>query len=89
MVEQRTEREGTGAQHIHPAQLHAHDHYHVSHYHKGGPLREWEHRTQWHIHEHNHAELAHCHDYDQAEEAEQHDEVAHIPDHANPRESPS
>jgi hypothetical protein len=89
MVEQRAATEGSEFEHAHPPQIHAHDHYHVSHYHKGGPLGEWEHRTHWHTHEHNHAPLTHCHDYDQPEEAEKHGKMAHVHDHARPTESPA
>jgi hypothetical protein len=54
MTTQRTEGAGKQPEHTHPAATHTHDHYHVSHHHKGGVLTEWEHRTYWHTHEHNH-----------------------------------
>jgi hypothetical protein len=57
MVEDYTQGEGKELEHTHAPQVHPHDHYHVAHYSKGGPLGEWEHRTHWHTHEHNHAEL--------------------------------
>jgi hypothetical protein len=70
---------------------HAHDHYHVSHHHRGGALGgalgEWEHRTSWHTHEHNHVAITHSHDYEQAEE-EHHAKEAHLHDHEHPTHSP-
>jgi hypothetical protein len=89
MVAQRTEGEGQEATHLHPAALHGHDHYHVSHYHTGEPAREWEHRTYWHTHEHNHNELTHSHDYSHEDEEERHGRRAHVHDHARPSHSPA
>jgi len=37
--------------HTHEARTHEHDHYHVTHHHRGGPMGEWEHRTHWHSHD--------------------------------------
>ena len=89
MVEQYTQGEGKELEHTHAPQVHPHDHYHVAHYRKGGPLGEWEHRTHWHTHEHNHAELTHSHEYGQTDEVEEHGEMAHIHDHSSPHESPA
>jgi hypothetical protein len=44
-----TEGHGNAPEHTHLAALHSHDHYHVSHHHRGSPLGEWEHRTYWRI----------------------------------------
>src|SRR5438874_6875275 len=88
-VVQRTEGEGTEGTHVHPARVHTHDHYHVSHHHKDGVLGEWEHRTYWHTHEHNHTELTHSHDYSQQDEEANHAKEAHIHDHTAPTTSPA
>ena len=42
---QRTEGEGKQPEHTHPARMHSHDHYHVSHHHTNNLLNAWEHRT--------------------------------------------
>ena len=84
MVEQRTEGEGEVPEHTHPAVVHTHDHYHVTHHHSDNPLNEWEHRAYWHTHEHNHNTLTHSHDYDRADEDARHPKEAHIHDHAQP-----
>ena len=81
--------EGKAGSHTHPAVTHSHDHYHVSHHHRGGPLAEFEHRAYWHTHEHNHAELTHSHDYDLDEEDQQHPKEAHVHDHTAPTLSPA
>src|SRR6266850_1266764 len=47
--------------HEHKGELHAHDHWHVTHHHKSGPLGEFEHRSSYHQHEHNHAAIVHAH----------------------------
>jgi hypothetical protein len=86
---QRTEGEGRTATHTHAATTHTHDHYHVTHHHRGGPLAEWEHRTQWHTHEHNHNALTHSHDFGQDEEDREHGKEGHIHDHAAPTHSPA
>ncbi len=77
-------REANEQEHLHPAQVHGHDHYHVTHHHTGGPLGEFEHRAHYHSHEHNHAPLLHGHDHDPAKEDEDHDEEAHVHDHNEP-----
>ena len=84
----RRNMEGKEPRHTHPAQVHNHEHFHVSHHHRGGPLSEWEHRKSWHTHEHNHAELTHSHDDDREEEDSQHGRLAHTHDHAMPNEPP-
>src|SRR5262245_19215697 len=76
-VAQRTEGQCNEPEHMHPARVHTHDHYHVSHHHKGGMLGEWDHRTSWHTHEHNHKPLTHSHDYNQADEEMEHPKEAH------------
>ena len=88
-VPQRTDGEGREGTHTHPATVHEHDHYHVSHHHKAGVVDEWDHRTYWHTHEHNHAELKHSHDYDLQEEMANHAKEAHIHDHMAPAQSHS
>jgi hypothetical protein len=84
---QWTAGEGREGTHIHPATVHEHDHYHVSHHHKDGLMSDWEHRTYWHSHEHNHAELKHSHDYDLEAEVTNHAQEAHIHDHVEPAHS--
>lgn len=81
---QRTEGQGAAGEHTHRAELHTHDHYHVSHHHAGGLLSEWEHRTFWHTHDHNHNDLVHSHDYSEEDEREMHAKEAHIHDHSAP-----
>jgi hypothetical protein len=46
-------------QHSHEAQVHQHEHTHVTHYLRHG--EEWAHLTANHDHEHNHAPLTHSH----------------------------
>src|SRR5919108_2160847 len=77
---QRTEGEGSAPTHMHPATVHEHGHFHVSHHHKDGMFNEWEHRTYWHTHEHNHAGLTHSHDYSLQEEEAAHAQEAHVHD---------
>src|SRR5438034_11372014 len=89
MAVQRTEGEVKQATHNHPATTHTHDHYHVSHHHRGTPLAEWDHRTFWHSHAHNHNLLTHSHDYSQEDEERDHDKEAHVHDHAAPTQSPA
>ena len=83
-VKQRTDGNGREPEHLHPATVHSHDHYHVSHHHKGGLGGEWDHRTYWHTHEHNHAPLQHSHDYSAGEEEDGHAKEAHVHDHVSP-----
>jgi hypothetical protein len=71
-------------EHVHPAQLHNHDHYHVTHHHTGGPLGEFDHRSHYHSHEHNHAPLVHGHGHDPNKEDEDHGKEAHVHDHNEP-----
>jgi hypothetical protein len=71
-------------EHTHDAVIHAHDHYHVSHHHTGGPLGEFEHRARYHSHEHNHASLVHAHEHDPGKEEEDHGKEAHVHDHEAP-----
>ena len=57
-------------EHMHPAQVHSHDHYHVTHHHTGGPLGEFDHRAHYHSHEHDnededHGKEAHVHDHNE------------------------
>jgi hypothetical protein len=44
-----------GHEHQHAAEVHTHDHWHVTHQHTGGPLGEFAHRSHYHMHEHDHA----------------------------------
>ena len=76
--------EARDQQHDHPAELHTHDHYHVTHHHTGGPLGEFEHRASYHTHQHNHAPLVHAHDNEPAQEASEHGKEAHVHDHNEP-----
>jgi hypothetical protein len=89
MTLQRTEGHGDQPEHVDAAVEHSHDHYHVSHHHKGGVLGEWDHRTAWHTHAHNHAALTHSHDYSADDEAQEHGKEAHIHDHVAPTSSPA
>ena len=84
---QTTHGEGAQQAHTHPATVHTHDDYHVSHHHKDGMLGEWEHRTFWHTHEHNHASLTHSHDYSLEDEQGEHAKEAHVHDHEAPAQS--
>jgi hypothetical protein len=91
-VEQRTEGQGNEPAHTHPATMHAHDHYHVTHHHRSGlagAVGEWEHQTYWHTHDHNHSELTHSHDYRATDEEKEHAKEGHIHDHASPNRSPA
>jgi hypothetical protein len=84
-VRQTTVGEEAKAQeHVHPAETHTHDHYHVSHHHTGGLLGEFEHRARYHSHEHNHAAVVHGHDTDPEHEAADHARTAHVHDHGDP-----
>lgn len=86
-IEQIVEGEGREPHHTHPAVVHSHDHYHVSHHHRSGMagvVGEFEHRAYWHTHIHDHAQLTHSHDYNHADEEEHHGREAHIHDHAAP-----
>ena len=78
--------EAAEQEHVHPAQLHTHDHYHVTHHHTGGAILggEFEHRSHYHSHEHNHAPLVHGHDHDPADERMDHEKEAHVHDHNDP-----
>jgi hypothetical protein len=89
---QRVEGPGKEPSHTHPARMHVHDHYHVTHHHAGGlagAVAEFEHRSSWHTHEHNHTELTHSHDYGREEEEQRHAKEAHVHDHATPAQSPA
>jgi hypothetical protein len=88
MTTQQVEGRGTVPAHTHDVRVHTHDHYHVSHHHKGGVMGEFEHRTYWHTHDHNHNELAHSHDYSVEDEEQEHGKEAHIHDHAAPASMP-
>jgi hypothetical protein len=72
-------------EHAHGAVVHTHDHYHVSHYHTGGVLAQFEHRTTYHEHAHNHGPLVHAHsDRTEGAERQDHDSTAHTHDHEAP-----
>ena len=81
--------QGDEPEHVHPSQVHSHDHYHITHHHKGGVMGEWDHRTSWHSHEHNHASLKHSHDRSFEDEVADHDKEAHVHDHNTPAQSPN
>jgi len=77
-------------EHAHPAMLHSHDHYHVSHHHTGGVLGEFQHRTHYHQHDHNHAPLVHAHgNRSEGDEAADHESTAHTHDHDAPTGGPA
>ena len=47
-MKQAAEQEVVGDaanEHLHPTEVHAHDHYHVAHHHTNNPLAEFEHRA--------------------------------------------
>jgi len=88
-TKQHTEGTGVQPEHTHNAEVHSHDHYHVSHHHTGELVPEFEHRTYWHTHDHNHNPLTHGHNYSREDEAVYHGKEAHIHDHAAPAESPA
>ena len=72
-------------EHGHAPMLHTHDHYHVSHHHRGGVLGEFEHRSHYHSHEHNHAPIVHAHkNRDEQDEIADHGSTAHTHDHESP-----
>lgn len=73
--------------HTHAAQLHAHDHYHLSTVHDEAGAGGWTHEATWHTHEHNHAPMTHSHDFARSEEDLRHGRRAHIHDHAAPTHS--
>src|SRR5437762_712629 len=66
-------------EHVHAALTHMHDHWHVSHEHKTGPVAGvFDHRSHHHIHEHNHAAIDHAHQDRKADrELSKHDDMAH------------
>ena len=71
--------------HEHAGEVHVHDHWHVTHHHKSGPMGEFEHRSSYHQHEHNHAALVHAHDGRTVDaEKKEHDSQAHSHDHDAP-----
>lgn len=72
-------------EHGHDPVVHTHDHYHVTHHHKGTVLGEFDHLSTYHQHEHNHAPLVHAHvGRDQGDEAAEHNSTAHTHDHDRP-----
>ena len=79
---------GDGAnEHLHPTEVHAHDHYHVAHHHTNNPLGEFEHRASYHSHEHDHAALRHAHrGRSETDERKDHAATAHVHDHLTPVE---
>lgn len=87
-IPQTVDGSGREATHSHPAEVHTHDHYHVSLVHQGSANDGWSHETTWHTHEHNHSATAHGHDFARAEEDLKHDKRAHIHDHKSPASSP-
>jgi hypothetical protein len=73
-------------QHSHDAQVHQHEHLHVTHYMVQG--EQWAHLTATHDHEHNHAPLTHVHN-PHVDEGKEHMREAHVHDHEHPAESPA
>lgn len=72
-------------EHHHPAEVHTHDHWHVTHHHTGGPMGEFAHQSHYHMHEHHHAALVHAHkDRSEADEKKDHGAAAHVHDHTAP-----
>jgi hypothetical protein len=71
-------------EHRHDAQVHTHEHTHVTHY--LSQALEWKHMTSTHDHEHNHAPLVHTHPPHKDVDAE-HTREAHIHDHEHPAKS--
>ncbi len=91
MAQQRQFTQGQGKQpeHTHEAVTNTHDHYHVTHHHRGGVLGEFDHRAYWHTHAHNHNALTHSHDDAHGDEEQEHGKEAHVHDHAAPTQSPA
>ena len=83
---QRVEVDNVAEQHSHDAQVHDHEHSHVTHYLRGG--EQVEHMTSAHSHEHNHAAVSHAHEPHEDPQQE-HTREAHIHDHAAPADSPA
>lgn len=71
-------------EHRHDAEVHRHEHTHVTHY--LGHGQEWMHMTAVHEHEHNHAPLVHTHPAHEDMNKE-HQREAHIHDHEQPTHS--
>jgi hypothetical protein len=80
------ERAMPAEQHSHEAQVHQHEHTHVTHYLRHG--EEWAHLTANHDHEHNHAPLTHSHQPHE-DPAKEHQREAHVHDHEQPARSPA
>jgi hypothetical protein len=72
--------------HSHDAQVHQHEHTHVTHYLRHG--QQWEHLGTSHDHEHNHTAVIHAHQPHQDPDKE-HGREAHIHDHEQPAQSPA
>ena len=69
--------------HEHPAVLHNHGHYHVTHNFRemtGG----FEHHSSYHDHDHDHASVAHAH-YPHEDFDREHEGEAHVHDHGHDR----
>ena len=81
---QRTEGAGREPEHTHPATIHTHDHFHVTHVHVAGADPEWRHQANWHTHEHDHRVVVHSHDYAKDNEDQHHGRRAHVHDHEHP-----
>src|SRR5512141_1270981 len=75
---QRVESDGREPEHVHDAETHTHDHYHVAHVHVEGGDPEWRHQANWHSHTHDHGRTLHSHDYSRENEQEHHGRRAHI-----------
>jgi hypothetical protein len=71
--------------HAHDAEVHQHEHTHVTHYRQHG--REWEHLMATHDHRHNHPGVSHAH-APHVDPGKEHAREAHIHDHERPDQSP-
>jgi hypothetical protein len=71
--------------HAHDAEVHQHEHTHVTHYLQHG--REWEHLMATHDHRHNHPGVSHAH-APHVDPGKEHAREAHIHDHERPDQSP-
>jgi hypothetical protein len=67
--------------HKHGNVVHAHDHFHVTHY--GRPGENVTHLAASHRHQHNHPALSHEHEAHK-NQAKEHQREGHIHDHAEP-----
>lgn len=69
--------------HEHPAVVHGHEHFHLTHYAHQNEPANLEHLLSSHGHDHNHAAVQHLHVPHDNADAE-HRREAHVHDHAHP-----